>query len=1042
MIDNENEIVDNSANVDNSQETNTSETANVNEIMASAEVAVEATSNNSNEEDSITQDIEVLDEDNEDSSQLDAIRINDSNAYIRSMMDGYFLEYAAYVIKDRAIPDVDDGFKPVQRRILWVLHKIDDGRTHKAANVVGTTMQYHPHGDASIGDALVVLANKEYFIKKQGNFGNIITGSSAAAPRYIECSLSQLGREVLFSDEITELVDSYDGRSQEPTVLPVKIPSLLMGGSDGIAVGMATKIMPHNFNELLQAQISALKGEDFELYPDFLQGGLMDAREYDDGNGKITLRAKIEIDGRQLVIREIPATTTTESLIASIEKAADKNKIKVSSVDDFTSKNVEIRIIPTRGYDPEKTLQALYMYTDCAVSISVNMTVIKDRKPTQMTVHQVIYRNTEKLLEYLNKELENDYLRLFEQFHAKTLAQIFFEYRIYKRIEECRSEEEEYKEVYAGLEPFTHYLGREITDPDIDKLLALPVRKISRFDIEKNQTEMREILNKMKKIRKNITHLSEYAIEYLENLLKKYGHLYPRRTEIEHFDRIDRNKAALNNIKIGWEKKTGYIGTAIKSDDTVVCNEFDRFILAKKSGEYKVITLPGDKLFVGKLYDFRRLTPELCYGVIYKEKKTGKYYGKRSVIGGYRLNTDYMLCPEDCQLELLTPRADAIYKIIEKDGRGTITEREINLFEFPLRSPKARGLLLTAKAIQKITHQRYLTEEELEALKNATIEDTEAEGVEELEAEDIDNAEVVEDEVVKKIKPVTLKAQRRVLPTIPEMLPSELIPNNNPKASITSPEAIEENTIVEENNSAEASPAETEAVEDATPVEENNSSVVEEAAPVETPVEAEVVDAEVIEEVTKKKKSSKSAVKKSDDVSSNTSDAENNVDTVENKIEDIQNEVSNIVSIEEVSQDETMAENEQCSTSQPEVEEPIVNNVEVVATPDEKTVEASNNETKEEAIPTEEVITQTPVVEDKQNNSDVTENTQVVIDVDEAKEDSPKDTTPSNVISLEELVESSSIDEKVEPKKPTRKPSILSKDEDEDFGIVQPEFGF
>ena len=291
-----------------------------------------------------------------------AIRKNtDPNAYFRAMMNRYFLDYAAYVIKDRAIPDVDDGLKPVQRRILWVLHEVDDGRTHKAANIVGNTMHYHPHGDASIGDAMVVLANKEYFITKQGNFGNIFTGSPAAAPRYIECSLSPLGREVLFSDEITELVDSYDGRSKEPVVLPVKIPSLLMLGSDGIAVGMATKIMPHNFNELLQAQIAALRGEPFELYPDFLQGGLMDVREYADGNGKIVLRAKIEIDGRELVIREIPATTTTESLVASIEKAAEKNKIRVSSINDYTAENVEIRVVPMRGADPEKTLQALYM---------------------------------------------------------------------------------------------------------------------------------------------------------------------------------------------------------------------------------------------------------------------------------------------------------------------------------------------------------------------------------------------------------------------------------------------------------------------------------------------------------------------------------------------------------------------------------------------------------------------------------------------------------------------------------------------------------
>lgn len=291
------------------------------------------------------------------------------NSYLRSMLDKNFIEYASYVIKERAIPDVDDGLKPVQRRILWSMFKMDDGKFNKVANIIGHTMQYHPHGDASIGDALVVLANKEFFIEKQGNFGNIYTGDSASAARYIEARLSPLGKEVLFNSDITDFVDSYDGRNQEPVVLPVKIPSLLMLGADGIAVGMATKILPHNFVELLQAQIAILRGEDFELYPDFQQGGTMDVSEYDQGNGKIILRAKIELDGRKLVIREIPATTNTESLIASIEKAVEKNKIKVASINDYTGESVEIEIIPTRGYDTEKALKALYTYTDCAVSI-------------------------------------------------------------------------------------------------------------------------------------------------------------------------------------------------------------------------------------------------------------------------------------------------------------------------------------------------------------------------------------------------------------------------------------------------------------------------------------------------------------------------------------------------------------------------------------------------------------------------------------------------------------------------------------------------
>lgn len=648
-----------------------------------------------------------------------AVRQRGSNEYFRAMMDRNFLEYASYVVKDRAIPDVDDGLKPVQRRILWSLYKIDDGRTHKAANVIGNTMHFHPHGDASIGDALVVLANKEYFITRQGNFGNLLTGSPAAAPRYIECSLSPMGREVLFNNDITEFVDSYDGRSKEPVVLPVKIPSLLMLGSDGIAVGMATRIMPHNFNELLNAQISELRGESFELYPDFQQGGLMDVSEYQDGNGKITLRAKIDIDGRKLVIREIPATTTTESLIASIEKAAEKNKIKIASVNDYTTEKAEIEIVPTRGYDPEKTRQALLMYTDCSVSISVNLTVIRESRPAVMSVTEIIKRNTQKLLEYLKRELEIELGKQEDLFHAKTLAQIFFENRIYKRIEECASEQEEYAEVHSGLAPFRKLLRRDVTEEDIDKLLALPVRRISRFDIEKNQREIAEVLAKMDEINKNLGSLKQYAIHYLKSLLERYGAMYPRRTEIERLEKIDRNVAALNNIKVGWDRKNGYIGTAIKSDDTIACNEFDRFLCVTKEGVYKVIALPPEKLFVGKLYDFRKYDASTEFGVIYREAKSGKYYGKRSSIGGFILDKEYMLCPAKCKFELLTPRSDAVYTLFETGVRGKTAERELNLMELPVRTPKARGLLLTGKPLAKITHKRYLTPEEVEALRFA-----------------------------------------------------------------------------------------------------------------------------------------------------------------------------------------------------------------------------------------------------------------------------------------------------------------------------------
>ena len=661
-----------------------------------------------------------------------------ANDCFRAMMDRNFLDYASYVIGSRAIPDVDDGLKPVQRRIMWTLYQAyENGRTTKTANIVGNAMHYHPHGDASIGEAIVVLANKggcreeevydsktksnkmvnvsyPYFIKTQGNFGNLLTGDRAAAARYTECSLSLLAYETMFNNDITDFVPNYDGRKKEPVLLPAKVPSLLMLGSDGIAVGMSTTVLPHNFNELIDAEISELKGESFQLYPDFQQGGLMDVREYDDGNGKITLRAKIDIEGRVLVIREIPATCTSETLVESIEKAWKKNKIKISSVNDFTTDRVEIRVTPTKGQDVEKVLQGLYMYTDCSVRVSPKMMVICDRKPVQMTVTQVLKRNVQKLLGFIRREFEIELERLNELRHAKTLAQIFFENRIYKRIEECKSVEEEYQEVLDGLAPFRKELLRDVTKEDVDKLLALPVRRIARFDIEKNQKELREIADRIKEIKHHLAHLVEYTIGYLEDIKAKYGDMFPRRTEIEQFEQIDRTKAALNNIKIGWERKTGYIGTAIKSDDTLVCNEFDRFICLEKSGKYKVIPLPTEKkVFIGKMYDFRRYDASTEFGVIYREKKSGKYYGKRSSISGFILEREYMMCPEGCALELFTPRADAIYQMICVDGRGREVVTEVNLMTLPTRSPKARGLLITGNKLSKITHQRYLTEEEI-----------------------------------------------------------------------------------------------------------------------------------------------------------------------------------------------------------------------------------------------------------------------------------------------------------------------------------------
>ncbi len=669
-----------------------------------------------------------------------------SNSYLRSMMDTNFIEYASYVIKERAIPDVDDGLKPVQRRILWSMHRMDDGKFHKVANIIGHTMQFHPHGDASIGDALVVLANKEYYVDKQGNFGNIFTGDSASAPRYIEARLSNMAREVLFNRDITEFIPSYDGRNEEPVRLPAKIPSLLMLGSDGIAVGMSTHILPHNFKELLEAQIAILKGEDFEIYPDFPQGGTMDVSKYEDGNGKVVVRAKIDLDGRRLLIHEIPANTTTESLIADIERAANRSKIKIVSINDYTAEGVEIEIVPQRGYDPEKAIQALYAYTACQSSISVDMMVICENKPVQMSVSQVLRRNTDRLVDLLRAELEIEIGKMLDKLMGRTLAQIFVEEGVYKRIEKCKTYELILKEVRAGLEKFRsewqpildmlkESIARrgvpdaeaelkakasqiekgELPDSEIERLLEIPIRRISLFDIQKNKEEMELLRQSLDEANKNLKRIKAYAIRYLKGLLDKYGDQFPRRTTIMRggFTKIDKSEVALNNIKVYWDRKGCYIGTSVKSDEYVVCNEFDHLLCVERKGEYKVIGIP-DKVFIDRLYEFRKYDKTTEFGVVYSESATGKCYYKRCSIASFIKDKEYRICPEGCRLELITPRPRALYECQIDTPIKARKIQIIDLSEAPLRSPKASGLKFSDRKLLKITFVKYLDEAEVE----------------------------------------------------------------------------------------------------------------------------------------------------------------------------------------------------------------------------------------------------------------------------------------------------------------------------------------
>jgi topoisomerase IV subunit A len=671
-----------------------------------------------------------------------------SNTHLRRLISSNYLEYSSYVIKERAIPELKDGLKPVQRRILWSLFRMDDGKFHKVANIVGHTMQYHPHGDASIYGALVNLANKEYFIDKQGNFGNIFTGDDAAAARYIEARLTPLGREVMFNPDITDFIDSYDGRNKEPVFLPAKVPALLMVGQEGIAPGMTTSILPHNFKELLEAQISVLKKEDFIVYPDFLQGGIMDVSEYNDGEGKINLRAKIDIEGRKLLIKEIPAYTTTEKLIASIEKAVNKNKIKLASVSDYTAESVEIELIPARGYNPEKALKALYTYTDCSMSVTSSILLIKENRPVMMTVSEIIRSCTEYLVEYLRTELQLELDRLNERFHERTLERIFIENRIYKRIEDCETYELVKQEVFKGLKPFINLLKREINDKDIEKLLAIPIRRISKFDINKNKEETDKILAAIKEVENNLKHIIKYTISYIEKLIKNYASKFIRRTVIQEFEEIDKKAAALNNIKVGWDRKSCYIGESVKSEDIVTCNEYNHLICIDKSGTYKVIAIP-QKMYVGRLYYFNKYSKNNIYSIIYKEKKTGAYFVKRCQVNKFIRDKEYRLIPKGCQLEQLTIRENSIYECkLEKTPRQKIDKIDVNFSKVQMRNPGARGFKVTDRKIKKITFTGFAEYIEPEIVVEENIESPDIEVIDtstNKAAESLETGKITED---------------------------------------------------------------------------------------------------------------------------------------------------------------------------------------------------------------------------------------------------------------------------------------------------------
>ncbi|WDE98845.1 DNA topoisomerase IV subunit A [Lentisphaera profundi] len=656
------------------------------------------------------------------------IGFNPFGNHLNRMMTGYFMDYASYVIKDRAIPDIDDGLKPVQRRILHTLFKANDGKYHKVANIVGDCMKYHPHGDSSIYGALVNIANKEYFIDKQGNFGNILTGDNASAARYIECRLTPLALEVMFNPETTNFIDSYDGRNLEPLCLPAKVPSLLMSGTEGIAVGMATKIMPHNFNELLKAQIKILRGQRFEILPDFLSGGIMDATNYDLGNGKLIVRAKIEVlNHKTLVIKEVPPGTTTESLMSSIEDAAKAGKIKISSIQDYTAESVEIEINLSRGVQADWALDALYAFTQCEVSLSPNITVIKNNCPVEVHVGEILYHNTQTLVNILRWELLNEQNKLNEKYHDRTLERIFIEERIYKRIEECTSQPEVLAAVRTGLNPFLDQLRRDISEEDIDRLLRIPIRRISLFDISKNNKELEEILKALKEVAFSLDNLKDHTINFIKNLLAKYGKLYPRLTEIKSIEKVDAKEIAVANVKLGYDKVGGYIGTQINNGNHIKCTEFDRIIILTKDGKFKVTNI-SDKLFVGRFTEIFVVDKEQIYSVIYTDKKSGLSYHKRCKINKFILDKEYLLFPKGNKLELI----DSHYGIVldchlEDTSRSKGLTAELIFDDVPIRSATAKGFKTASRAITKFLKKKRGSESKTEIEAEAKQAETETE---------------------------------------------------------------------------------------------------------------------------------------------------------------------------------------------------------------------------------------------------------------------------------------------------------------------------
>ncbi len=598
-------------------------------------------------EETLEDDVQLIESQEETNKKEEQHRV----ITLTNMYQTWFLDYASYVILERAVPEIQDGLKPVQRRILHSMKELDDGRYNKVANIIGNTMKYHPHGDASIGDALVQLGQKDYLVDCQGNWGNILTGDSAAAPRYIEARLSKFASDVVFNPKTTHWKPSYDGRNKEPISLPVKFPLLLVQGVEGIAVGLASKILPHNFNELIDASIKVLKNQKFEIYPDFQTGGLMDAGNYNDGlrGGKIRIRAKVSIqDKKTLVITEIPFSTTTSSVIDSILKAREKGKIKIRKIDDNTSENVEILIHLDSGVSPDTTIDALYAFTDCEVSISPNACVIDREKPAFLGVTEILKRSTENTMELLKRELEIRMDELKEDWHYTSLEKIFFEKRIYRELEnDVKTWEDLLNDIETAFKPHIKKLKREVTREDILKLTEKPVRKISKFDVKKADEHIQNLELEMDEVKNHLAHLVDYTINYFQQIKKKYGKNRERKTEIRNFETIEAKVVAAANVKLYVNREEGFVGTSLKKDEFVCdCSDLDDIIAFCEDGSFMVAKV-AEKLFYGKniihVDVFRKNDDRTVYNMVYQDGKYGVVYAKRFHVGGITRNNPYDL---------------------------------------------------------------------------------------------------------------------------------------------------------------------------------------------------------------------------------------------------------------------------------------------------------------------------------------------------------------------------------------------------------------